>query len=229
MKPKIHIASCRKIKAANKQNALQQCIWIDDVDLLQIDYVTKIDLSKQNFDAVVFTSQHAVKALEKFRFDKLTMTENLLRVKCFCIEGETSKLALTNGFNVIATAATSKLLAQEILKHSIKSVLFFCGDEHLEEWIFDLKKENVSVEKRVVYFKNLIPHQFENMHGAMFFSPSQVEAFLLKNDLKKEMPVFSIGETTAETLINKGFENIFIAENKSEESVMEKVIEYFKK
>ncbi len=216
----IHIASCRKIKAANKQNALQQGIWIDDVDLLQIDYAKKIELPKQNFDAVVLTSQHSLKAIAALKLETK---------KCFCIEGETSKLASAKGFHVIATASTSKLLAQEILKHSIKSVLFFCGDEHLEEWIFDLKKENVSVEKRVVYFKKLIPHQFENIDAAMFFSPSQVEAFLLKNDLKKEMPVFSIGETTAETLMNKGFESIFIAENKSEESVIEKVIAYFKK
>jgi uroporphyrinogen-III synthase len=107
--------------------------------------------------------------------------------------------------------------------------LFFCGDEHLEEWIFDLEEKNISVEKCVVYFKKLIPHLFKNIVGAMFFSPSQVEAFLLKNNLQKEIPVFSIGETTAETLMNKGFKNIFVAENKSEESVIEKVIEYFKK
>jgi uroporphyrinogen-III synthase len=220
LNPKIHIASCRKIKAANKQNALQHGIEIDDIDLLQIDYATKIELPKQNSDAVVFTSQHSLKAIAALKLETK---------KCFCIEGETSKLALENGFNVIATASTSKLLAQEILKYDIKSILFFCGDEHLEEWIFDLEEKNISVEKCVVYFKKLVPHQFENIDGAMFFSPSQVESFLIKNELKTPMPVFSIGETTAAFLHLKGFQNIIIAKLKTEESVIESVINYFRK
>ncbi len=220
MKTKIHIASCRKIKAANKQNALDQDIWIDDVDLLQIDYATKIELPKQNFDAVVFTSQHSLKAIVALKLETK---------KCFCIEGETSKLALENGFNVIATAPTSKLLAQEILKYDIKSILFFCGDEHLEEWIFDLEEKNISVEKCVIYFKMLIPHQFENINGLMFFSPSQVEAFLMKNELKTVTPDFSIAETTAAFLHQKGFQNIIIAKLKTEESVIDSVINYFRK
>ncbi len=216
----IHIASCRKLKIANTQKAIESGIQIDDIDLLQIDYSKEIQTHNQNFDAVVFTSQHAVKAIS---------TLPITIKKSFCIEGETEKQGIEKGFQVIATAPTSKLLAQEILKHNIKSVLFFCGDEHLEEWIFDLKEQNISVEKCVVYFKKLIPHSFENMDGAMFFSPSQVKSFLQKNELKIAMPAFSIGETTAAFLHQKGFQNIIIANKKTEESVIESVINYFKK
>ena len=221
---KIKIISCRKLSTDTKSKAQANNIDIVDENLIKINPNYSIEFPSDKFDAIVFSSQNA------FNPAILSQFPNKLKsINCFCIEGKTSETATAKGFNVFSEVCTSEFLTASLIKNSIKSVLFICGNDHIDKWIHEAESKGICVKKCIVYNKQLIPHKFENIDGAMFFSPSQVDAFLLENNAVNCPVAFAIGNTTLTYLLGKNFINIKVSNECSENKMIEKVIEYFKK
>jgi uroporphyrinogen-III synthase len=79
-----------------------------------------------------------------------------------------------------------------------------------------------------VYEKALAPRPVAEAEALIFYSPSQVDAFLDMNKLDKKTPAFCIGATTAAHLKALGHEHIYIAPKPATEALLTTVFDYFK-
>ncbi|MFM2047851.1 MAG: hypothetical protein RI955_397 [Bacteroidota bacterium] len=226
----IEIISTKKIDAELKQFALDNGINIVDYNFLEYYYLDtkKIVLAfAENKNPLVFTSQHAVNAatilINKYNISLLNKT-------CFAINGTTAQLASANGFEVIDTATNSITLAEKIIHKKSQQVLFCCGNIRLQHLSEILTKNGILITEIEVYRKMLMPIKIDKKaDGILFFSPSQIDAFLLQNELNNTTTAFCIGDTTAKHLQVKNHSNFIVAENQSIKSVIETAITYFLK
>ena len=225
---KIHIVSTRKIEADLKQMASEKNIIISDFDFLNYEYIQSqdiINLLSDNTAPLIFSSQHAVKAILQL------LTKNNLQLKsksCYTIEGVTENLALKNGFTILGSAKDSNLLANKIIEQKRDRLIFCCGNIRLNNLKDILIKNKIELLELEVYKKTLTPHKLHNnFDGIMFFSPSQIDSFLKTNSLSIDTPSFCIGNTTANYLKSKNHLNFIISKNQSVKSVIETAIIYF--
>jgi uroporphyrinogen-III synthase len=195
-------------------------LHINDVDFLQLEYLPNA-FSLATLDApLVFTSAHAVAAFER-------IIGSGARFTCYSIGGNTNMRALQAGFHVLAHAQHGEALARLIAEKREKKVIHLCGDMRRPELHETLAAAGVLVQEIVVYTKLLQPKKVENFDAVMFFSPSQVDAFLQANQLPDSIPAICVGNTTANHLKTKGFAHVIVAQNPDEESVIQAVIGYF--
>lgn len=224
--PSINIVATRLLEMTNKRKAAESGIALHDYEFLNIGYIfdDKIweTINSQPLTPKVFTSKHAVKAYHLFANPHSNQT-------CFCIEGETSLQAREAGFEVLGTAVNAAKLANVIVKMKLEKVMILSGNNRRDELTAILYFNQYLFEEYTVYSKSAveIPIRAE-YDGIAFFSPSQVKAFMKANDLKKDQPVFSIGETTAEFLRNQGCSDITVAETASESSLIDTIIKFYK-
>jgi uroporphyrinogen-III synthase len=227
-KQQFTIFSSRKLSTENKQLFTNHDLQIIDVDLLVYEYLNNEQIKNAlllNSNPLVFTSQQAVKSvlnvINKFSL-KLPIYD------CFCISGITAELATANNFNVLATAPNSALLATQIINKNARQVLFCCGNLKLDDLQNILAEKNIAVNELLVYNKHLQPYKLQqNIAGILFFSPSQIDAFLMQNELAKTTMAFCIGDTTANYLLSKNYTNFQVAKHSSLNEVIEMAIEYF--
>jgi uroporphyrinogen-III synthase len=227
-KPKFTIFSCRQLSLENHQLFFKNNLHIIDVDLLTYQYLADETIKNvllHNINPLVFTSQHAVKAvvqiIEKYNLSPLSLD-------CFCITGITANFATENNFKVLATAPNSSLLAAEIIRLKIKRTMFCCGNIRLDDLKLILSEKNIIADELLVYNKILQPYKLQQaIDGILFFSPSQIDAFLLQNELKKTTTAFCIGNTTGNYLTSKTHANLQVAKHSNLNQVIEMTIEYF--
>jgi len=225
---KIHIVSTRKIEADLKQMASEKNIIISDFDFLNYEYIQSqdiINLLSINTAPLIFTSQHAVKAIIQL------ITKNNLQLKsksCYTIEGVTENLALKNGFTILGSAKDSNQLANKIIEQKRDRLIFCCGNIRLNNLKDILIKNKIELLELEVYKKTLTPHKLDNnFDGIMFFSPSQIDSFLKTNSLSIDTPSFCIGSTTMEYLKSKQHFNCFTSKTQTVKSVLNFAIEHF--
>ena len=121
--------------------------------------------------------------------------------KIYCI-GKT-EVAMRFGEDAIAgNAHSAKELAEKMIRtHDGREVYFFCGDRRRDELPDLLRKQGFTVHELTVYRTVTTPHRLAHPYdGISFFSPSAVESFFSVNAVASEVPLFAIGETTAETI-----------------------------
>lgn len=199
-KNKVIILSTRPVGKALIQEAAMNDIIIDEISFINTEEILgtsiseKIErLSHENIN-VVFTSMNAVEAVRKFIPSQSSW-------KIFCI-GNTTKKLVKNIFgeeSIAATGDNALHLAENIITNSaIKKVYFFCGDQRRDELPRKLQDNNVDIEELVVYKTKETPQVISKKYdGILFFSPSAVQSFFLKNSIQPGMQVFAIGSTTA--------------------------------
>ena len=112
-------------------------------------------------------------------------------------------------------------------KYQRKTFTFFCGNIRRNTIPNYFKENQIAFEEVIVYetetHSKAISEKFD---GILFFSPSAIESFLEKNELKNET-CFCIGTTTAKALENKT-KNIQIASKPTVEDVIDQVIQFYK-
>ena len=165
----------------------------------------------------IITSRHAARMI----IDKKIHIEN-----CYCV-GEKTKAVLTqNNLKVSETGRNSKDLAQKIIEnHKNETFTFFCGDKRRDELPALLNTQNITLKEINIYKTRLNPGTIKNNADAiLFFSPSAVEAFILKNAIGNST-VFCIGPTTASEA-RKYTKNICIAGHPTIEDVLTQVINH---
>lgn len=231
-KTKINILSTRPVGKTLIHEAALHDIIIDEISFIKtegsIDNTTekKIEkISHENISAV-FTSMNAVKAVKKFIPSGCSW-------KIFCI-GNTTKKLVENIFgekNIAGIADNALALADHIISSSeIKKVYFFCGNLRRNELPERLKNNNIEVEEIVVYRTIETSHQVSKRYnGILFFSPSGVQSFLLKNSIHPDTQLFAIGSTTADALKPFTQQHIITANMPDKEKLVERAINYFSK
>lgn len=204
------ILSTKKLTSEQKNPLLEtgfEFVEHDFISVAPIDF--KIPKSIEN---AIFTSQNAALAIQNSEFRILN---------CCCVGEKTKKLLEENGMNVIAFADYGKDLAEIIVeKYADRKFIFFCGNRRRDEMPSILKENKVSFEEIEVYKTFLTPKKFEQtFDGVLFFSPSGVESFSQKNELKNST-AFCIGTTTASEA-KKHAGNVMVAKKPTIESVID--------
>ncbi len=231
-KNKVKILSTRPVGKALIHEAALHDIIIDEISFINTEEIIdssiakKIEhLSHENINAV-FTSMNAVEAVRKF----IPLQSSW---KIFCI-GNTTKKLVTNVFgeeNIAGTGDNALHLAGNIISNSkIKKVYFFCGDQRRDELPGKLKDNNIEIEELVVYKTIETPELIKKKYdGILFFSPSAVQSFFLKNSMQPGTQVFAIGSTTANALKLFTQQHVITADMPGKKNLVCQAINYFSK
>jgi uroporphyrinogen-III synthase len=224
-----HIACTRPLDENHWLEAQGHGILIESYPFLEMQPLPAAEISRciaaGGSLPLVFTSQHAVLALRNLAEER---PEALMSRQCFCIEGATRSLAARSGFEVVATAPDAANLAREIIRHGCREVLHCTSALRREELYEVLEGAGIQVKSCEVYRKMLQPWQVKAHDGILFFSPSQVQAFMEANELQAQIPVFCIGPTTAASLKALGHKVVFTAPRPDTESLLQLIYDYFK-
>ncbi len=231
-KNNVHILSTRPVGKALIDEAALHDIVIDEISFIDTEEIIdpgtakKIEqLSGENINAV-FTSMNAVEAVRRF------ISPNSLW-KIFCI-GNTTKQLAENFFgkeNIAGTAYDASQLAENISNDlKVKKVYFFCGDQRRDELPEILKENNIQIEEIVVYKTIETPQVISRKYdGILFFSPSAVQSFFLKNSIPPDTKFFAIGSTTAKALKPFTQQHVIIADLPGKKNLVFQAINFFSK
>ena len=185
-KNKIHILSTRPIGKALIKKAASQNIIVDEIEFIKTEEISnkriteKIQSLLHENITVVFTSMNAVEAVRK-------LVKTTPSWKIFSI-GNTTKNLIKQYFgkeSISATADNASLLADKIVANKdIREVTFFCGDQRRDELPVKLNRNGIKVHEIMVYTTIETTRTISKVYdGILFFSPSAVNSFLLKNKI----------------------------------------------
>jgi len=210
------ILSTKKLINSQKQLFLNSGLSLVEYNAI-VTETTNFKLPSEKIENAIFTSKNAVNAvLEKVQLKN-----------CFCVGEKTGELLSDNGFHIQEIADYGKDLAEIITKkYGAEEFTFFCGNKRRDELPGILQKGNVHFTEIEVYKTSLNPQFFpQEFEGILFFSPSAVQSFTAKNQLKGTT-AFCIGNTTAAEA-QKHTNNIIIATKPTIENVIVQVVKYF--
>lgn len=212
-------------KAANSSVAIDEINFVETEPVLAENVIQQIkDLASKKI-TVVFTSMNAVDAVTS----QLTSAPDW---NIYCVGGMT-KETVFNFFGehaVKGTGKNAKTLAEKIiLSGNIKEVVFFCGQQRLDELPETLSANDIKVDEIVVYKTTLIPNFItKDYDGILFFSPSAVHSFFSDNTIATSVVLFSIGNTTTATIKTYCTNKVITSEWPGKENMIDKVLEYYK-
>lgn len=217
------ILSTKMLTSSQKAILTAANITVVEYDAINIELLSP-DI-KTDFKNIIFTSQNTVKA-----FLEIIGPQNAQKnsYRAYCVGEKTKSLLGINGINVVETAHYGAELAK-ILVENYPNVtfLFLCGDKRRHEIPSYLKQHKVAFKEHTVYKNTPYHHTFAtDFDGIMFFSPSGIESFIARNNLRNSI-AFCIGTTTAAEA-QKHTKNIVVAHKPTIESVLDKVAESFK-
>ena len=214
------------VKAAEKAIHIDIVPFIRTENIVTPEIVSQIQAYASKQINVVFTSMNAVEAVVK----QLSIKPEW---KIFSIGGATKDIAIQFfGENAIsATAKNATALTEKIFNQgNIEEVVFFCGDQRLNELPETLIANNIAVEELVVYATIEVPKRVEeNYDGIVFFSPSAAHSFFSENTLSINTVLFSIGKTTTATIQSYCSNKVITSEWPGKQQMIEGVIAYFEK
>lgn len=225
-----------KIKHSNKTtNVISTKSLTEDQRLLFHEKVTaessdfiKINLNrihprflKNEIQNVIITSKNAVESL----ITNYSAIE--LQFKNIYCVGRRTKRLIENKIGKVAHAENNaKKLAEYLIGYiNGTEVTYFCSDLRLDDLPNILDENNIKVTEVEAYqtkFDSLKVE--ESVEAVMFYSPSTVQSYLIKNDASAI--AFCIGETTANEA-RKRFKDVRVAKVPTVESVIELVNEHY--
>jgi uroporphyrinogen-III synthase len=155
----------------------------------------------------------------------------------FCIGSATQQLVRENfgDDRITGTAASAALLADTIVdwlkrktEEQAREVFFFCGDQRRDELPEKLRQQDIKVNELVVYKTIQTPHKLEKSYdGIVFFSPSAVHSFFRVNDISVGTTLFSIGQTTADTIRTYTSNQTILSRSTEKSALIRQVIDYY--
>jgi len=234
---KFKVLSTKKLDASLIEQAKENGIEIFEQEFISIQPIWKQEildkinsLANDGIRDIAFTSANAVDALNSYMH--VGNSYSSIKWNIFCLLGKT-KAAVSNALllnkKIIAEASNAAELADKIVKHGIKEIIFFCSNKRREELPTALKNANIKVHEVILYETTETPIVVKkDFDAVLFFSPSGVQSFFSSNELDEDTVCFAIGRTTATSIAT--FTNKTIIKSMSPEPNMmvEEVIEHFK-
>mgnify|MGYP002058062545 CR=1 FL=1 len=119
-----------------------------------------------------------------------------------------------NGQKVVKMAQNASELAHFLVKnHKNEQFSFFCGTRRMDDLELVFAQNEMKLTIIPIYDTLLTPHKIKlDVEGILFYSPSAVESFFIKNKWPKNTYGFCIGTTTANALkkhTDQFYEDIF--------------------
>jgi len=193
---------------------------IENVEVQQeIEHAAVLELP------VIFSSANAVEAVLQY-LDEAPLW------RIYCVGRKTAGLvkAYFPASELAAVANSASELADIILEQEEPAeILFFCGDLRRDELPDKLKRNGWELSEIQVYQTTKLPHPVPgNFAAVLFFSPSGVESYFSMNKIAPSIPLFAIGETTANAIRKNADNEILLPEQPSVEEMMELLIDFFK-
>ena len=174
---------------------------------------------------VIFTSQNAVNIA--FKNEKI---RNILEDKFFfCVGKKTKALLAKNGKKAIKIADKSSELADFISKNNKNDEFsFFCSGGRLPDLERILSTNDIKITPIILYNTLPRPHVIKgHFDGVLFFSPSTVRSYAMKNTFKNTHS-FCLGPSTAKEVENYT-ENFSVAKIPEDAQMLLIIKNYFKK
>lgn len=218
MKKKYRILSTKKLSTEQKQRFLSG-LKVIEKEMIDIKFIP-FTLPNDRTDAVIFTSQNAVKSV----FSQTSVLKNDI----LCVGEKTAEL-ITHLFQKkpLLTASSSKALAKKIVLTPYRKLLYFTNNLRRDELPVILSSENRILKEVIVYETRLKYVRFsEAFDGVLFFSPSAVDSYLKYNSFSQNTAIFALGNTTENVLRKKEFSPITASEPTTE-SLIQAVNHYF--
>ncbi len=204
---------------------LSSRIGISMSDFITIKYNRiKPVVVENTLENVIFTSQNAVESvLNSFSTSQLDFSN------IYCVGRRTKRLIEKNIGKVSHVENSAERLANYMVDNlKSNNVTFFCGNKRRNELPDILTKNEIIVNEIESYKTLLTPNKVdEKFKGILFYSPTGIESYLLKNSAGDKV-AFCIGDSTA-TEARKHFNNVIVAKIPTAENVLSTVNEYFSK
>lgn len=223
MADKINILSTKTL-------SLPQILKLDSgqFNLTSTDFITinpiNFDVDKLKASATnwIITSKNALLLLFESVSDEI-----LKNIDFYCVGENTAQLIKDKNLTLIVSKSSSKDLGECILKeHQNITFSFIVGSLRRNELPSLFTKNNVKFEEFNIYETVLVPQKIEDkLDAILFFSPSGIKSYLIKNIIEDEQ-IFCIGNTTA-TEAKKHSQNINIADSQTIEAVLEHTKQYY--
>ncbi len=219
------VVSTRKLRFENKYLAQQEGFEIYDYDFLKFKEQSTLDFKKVLAEKNIFiiTSMHAANILLS---ERNTQELDWAEKSCYCLQGKIEKRLRAEKVKVVNTASNGTDLFKMIEPKHFNTAAYLTSNIRLET--IEKYKAHTPVKFIEVYHKEFVKHIVPENDCVLFFSPSQINAFLLNNKLELTQQTFCIGKTTADYLRTKGYQKIEIPEVATEENLINKLIERYK-
>jgi uroporphyrinogen-III synthase len=212
-------------KAANNSIAIDEINFVETEPLLAGNVIQLIKELASKKITVVFTSMSAVDAVTS----QLTAAPDW---NIYCVGGMTKETVFNffGAHTVKGTGKNAKTLAEKIiLSGNIKEIVFFCGQQRLDELPETLRANDINVDEIVVYTTTLIPNFItKDYDGILFFSPSAVHSFFSDNTIATSVVLFSIGNTTTATIKTYCTNKVITSEWPGKENMIDLVLDYYR-
>ena len=202
-----------------------ECVsFIDNKPLHSEAMQTRIQALANETITAVFTSQNAVNAIA-------AQLSQMPQWTVFCTGGVTKEYAIKY-FGERAIAATAKnatnLAEKLVAANPANPIIFFCGDQRLNDLPEILQSHGKTAEEIIVYTTEQTPVFMEkNYEGVLFFSPSAVHSFFSLNTVPTSVVLFAIGHTTAATIHSYCTNKVVVSQWPGAESMIDLLIEYY--
>lgn len=167
-----------------------------NLPVIDIKYINQT-INTENYDALIFTSKNAIKALD-------SMDENWKTIPSYVIAPQTAKVleSLDGNLCFVGEKNHGNDFAEELVEQlKGKKVLYIRGKKVISNLENILNENGVFCENKVVYetvckqYKNRI--SLPKNSTIIFSSPSTIECFLKNITWDKSYKAISIGKTTA--------------------------------
>lgn len=213
----------KNISLSFKERLLQQGYSVVDIPLIEIKPILfELKELDQN---VIFTSQSAVHIL----LQKQQANQGLLKdKKYFCVGEKVKSLLEKNGQKVVKMSQNASELAHSlVMNHKNEQFSFFCGTRRMDDLELVFAKNEMKLNIIPIYDTLLTPHKIKlDVDGILFYSPSAVESFFIKNKWPKNTYGFCIGKTTANAL-KKYTDRFYVASQPKESALLVKLKQHF--
>ncbi|AXT18504.1 hydroxymethylbilane synthase [Flavobacteriaceae bacterium AU392] len=214
---KTNIFSTKKLTNSQK-DLFHNTIKVESDDFIKISLNRiKPRILKSEIQNVIITSQNAVEALITNYSSEELQFKNI-----YCVGRRTKRLIERKIGKVTHSENNAKKLANYLIEFiEGTEVTYFCSDLRLDDLPAILTENNITVKEVEAYNTKYDSIKIDDtIEGTMFYSPSTVQSFILKNEANSI--AFCIGESTAKEA-KKHFKDVRIAKIPTVESVIELV------
>jgi uroporphyrinogen-III synthase len=215
------------VQAIAKQIQLEVIPFIETEPLQSVEVQQEIELAATEFATVIFTSMNAVESVTGM------LDGEIPEWRIYCIGHKTKEL-VENYFGEAAVAGSADnaaRLADEIIENEdAEEVIFFCGDHRRNELPAKLDRHGIAVNEVTVYQTILTTRKLEKDYDAiLFFSPTAVESYFIKNKPAASTIMFAIGDTTKQTIQKYCSNKIIVSALPGKDKLVEQAMAYFER
>ncbi len=216
------------IFSTKKITSDQQQLFLHTLKIESDDFIKTspsripISLLKKPIRNVIFTSKNAVESILTIVQPKDLHFENI-----YCVGRMTKRLIEKKIGKVAHFEHGAKELAEYLVEFMEGTeVTYFCSNIRLDELPNILTENNIRVHEIEAYKTKFVPIEVDaSVEGVLFFSPSTIESYLMKN--KADKIAYCIGGTTANAA-EKYFNDVRVAKIPDVESLIELVNDNYK-